>query len=422
MGAMQAGPMGSGETRGRATGSVAAVTSHLQRPPLLHYSHHSLGLGHLVRSLAIAGELADRFRVVLCSGGPVPAGVEIPPGVELVELPPIGVGPDGKLASLDGSAPLDQAWERRRERLLSLEAQLEPVAIVVELFPFGRAKFARELVPLLDAARSRDDGTVVVSSVRDLLVTDKRDQRAHDDLAAARLDRHFDAVVVHADERFVRLEDTFRPAAWPGTPVLYSGFVARSAERPPRRLRRPPEVLVSVGGGATGAPLLRAAAAAHRHELGLRGFRTRLVTGPFLAERDGATLRELAADSPGLTVERLIPDLCAAMAGAAVSVSQCGYNTTLDVLRSGAPAVVVPYAEGRENEQPERARRLARLGALRTLQWADLTPARLATAVLEAAETESPEIALDLTGAATTAAIVAALVDAATPSTRRSAS
>lgn len=390
-----------------------------QRPAVLHYSHHSVGLGHLVRSLAVAGGLAERFSVVLCSGGPVVGGVRVPRGVELIQLPPIGTGPDGQLVSLDPALTLEETWDRRREVLLSLYAALGPVAVVVELFPFGRRKFARELVPVLECARRDPRPVKVISSVRDLLVTDKRDQRAHDDLAGGRLSRYFDAVIVHADERFARLEETFRPSHRPSTPVLYSGFVCRSVEYPHRVLRAPAEVLVSVGGGACGARLLRAAADAHRLRLAPWGFRTRLVTGPFFAAEETSKLEAQAAGCSGLTVERFIPDLCEAMAGAAVSVSQCGYNTTLDVLRSGVPAVVVPYDEERENEQSERARRLARLGALKVLPAARLTPERLAEAVLEVVDVEPPSLKLDLAGASNTAALVSELVGAATKTAER---
>lgn len=118
-------------------------------------------------------------------------------------------------------------WERRRARLLSLYEQLRPVAIVVELFPFGRAKFARELVPLLDTARRDRRAVRSIASVRDLLVTDKRDQQEHDDLVADRLRRYFDAVsdgVVHgcrrggiAGDRRARNRRAQRRAVRPGS-------------------------------------------------------------------------------------------------------------------------------------------------------------------------------------------------------------
>ena len=60
-------------------------------------------------------------------------------------------------------------------------------------------------------------------------------------------------------------------------------------------------------------------------------------------------------------------DLSAEMAASRLSISQCGYNTALDIVRAGVPALVVPFADGGETEQTDRARRLEALGALRVL-------------------------------------------------------
>ena len=53
-------------------------------------------------------------------------------------------------------------------------------------------------------------------------------------------------------------------------------------------------------------------------------------------------------------------------------MSQAGYNTTLEVMRAGAPALVVPYSTAEEDEQARRARRLERMGALRVLRADEL--------------------------------------------------
>ena len=382
------------------------------RPTILHYCQHSVGLGHLVRSLSVAGALARDFRVVLVSGGTVPAGIEAPAGVELVALPVVGSsdGAGTGLVSLEPGMDLEKAWERRREILLGLLVELRPAAIVIELFPLGRRKFAAELLPLLEAARRQACRPAVVCSVRDILVANGPEQQRRDDQAARRLNRYFDLMVVHADPRLVRLEDTFRPSIAVAPPVRYSGFVVPPGARPCGPRRQPPEILVSAGGGMVGGPLLRTAAQAQRLHLGTLGLTTRLVTGPFLPAEDAAALHAEAAGCAGLSVERLVPDLCAAMVGASVSVSQCGYNTALDVLRAGVPALVVPYDEGRETEQTERARRLAALGALRVLPARELSAARLAHEVGELLGTAPAAVALDLSGAETTAAMVSSLV------------
>jgi predicted glycosyltransferase len=349
--------------------------------------------------------MAQRFRVVLCSGGRVPPGLVIPAGVGVVALAPVGSTSGGHLASLDPAVTLDQAWERRAEQLRRASEEADPDVIVVELFPFGRRKFAGELIPLLERAKRSNRRPVVVCSVRDILVDGHPEKQRHDDEAAARLDAHFDAVIVHGDPRFARLEETFRPSLPPRVPFLYSGFVAPAARPRPAR-RRANQVIVSAGGGQVGGSLLFAAVAAHREALGPAGLTTRIVTGPFLPPSAVAALEDGARGVGGLSVERFVPDLASAMAESAVSVSQCGYNTTIDVLRSGVPALVVPHDDSRETEQTERARRLESRGLARVVGAAELTPERLAAGVFELANSIPSPTHLDLEGADRTAELV----------------
>ncbi|MEE9209029.1 MAG: glycosyltransferase, partial [Kiloniellales bacterium] len=103
------------------------------------------------------------------------------------------------------------------------------------------------------------------------------------------------------------------------------------------------------------------------------------------------------------------PDFRSLLARARLSISQAGYNTVLEVLAAGVPAVVVPFAAGSESEQSLRARRLAERGALTLVEEAALTPANLATAMAAAlarGRVESGAAGLDLRGAQTTVDIL----------------
>ena len=396
----------------------------MSRPTVLFYCQHSLGLGHLVRSFALAGALAERFRVVLLNGGRLPRGLPVPPGVEVESLPPLGMDLDGTLVSRDGRRSAERALELRRERMHALYAQLRPDVVFVELFPFGRKKFATELVPLLEAAR--EAGALTVCSLRDILVGTRRDQAKFDERASVTANRLFDAILVHSDPQFARLEESFRPATPLCVPVHYTGFVVPGEKEralaptpvPPRR----PRVVASAGGGAYGGGLLRTAAEAHRLELADAGIDMRIVAGPFLSDAEWHALRDAAREQPGLEVRRSVPDLTAELRTAAASVSQCGYNTTLDLLRTGVPALVVPFADGNEDEQTRRAERLERLGAVRVLPADRADAAALADAIKGLLAFRPAPVALDLDGARNTALTVANLLvraDAPTPDPAR---
>jgi predicted glycosyltransferase len=375
------------------------------RPRLLLHCQHSLGLGHLVRSLALASGLAERFDVTLLNGGRLPDGTTVPDGVELVDLPSLGHDAEHRLVSHEPGRTVEEVAAERTQLVVSAFGRLRPDAVVVELYPFGRRKFEFELVPLLDAAVASPRRPVVVSSVRDILVG-RDDGGRHDDRAAVRAHRYLDAVLVHSDPVFARFEESFRPTAPLRVPVLHTGFVVAPSARPSEpRSRR---VIVSVGGGMVGEALLTMAALAAPTVLARTGLTTTLVLGPFLPAEARQRVRA-AAPCAAEVVER-VDDLRGEIARSTVSVSQAGYNTTMDVLQAGRPAVVVPFAAEGEDEQTRRAERIAALGLWRVVPETDLTPDRLADAVVAAVDATPPAARLDLGGRERSAAIVADLV------------
>jgi predicted glycosyltransferase len=99
------------------------------------------------------------------------------------------------------------------------------------------------------------------------------------------------------------------------------------------------------------------------------------------------------------------------MAEARLSISQAGYNTVMDILATGARALVLPFAEGAESEQTLRARLLAERGLLALLE-PPFEPARLGGAI-DAALLRPPPPAngIDLGGAAATARVIQGLMD-----------
>ncbi len=375
---------------------------------LLFYCQHSVGMGHLVRSLALVEALSASFDVVLLSGGAVPREITVPAGVRLVSLPPLGHDDGYALVSRDPRWTVEEAAQARAARILDELRTVQPAVVILELYPFGRRKFAFELVPLLEASRTLPRRPLVLSSVRDILVSSRRDQARHDEQASVVANRWFDGVLVHADPRFARLEDSFAPRTALTVPVHYTGFVGR---RPTSgaAMEKDHRVFVSAGGGLVGGALFATAVEAAPIVLSELGLKTTIVAGPFLPAHERDHLEKAVTGTPGCRLVRFVPDLAREMAASTVSVSQCGYNTALDILSSGTSAVVVPYAAGREDEQLRRARRLEALGAITVLEADSLTAPALVEAVRRAGRTRAGRTGLRLDGARRTAELVASM-------------
>jgi predicted glycosyltransferase len=371
---------------------------------------HLLGIGHLMRARLIAGALADAgFDTHLVTGGR-PTGGRLPHGVRTIQLPPIHAS-DGTFKPLrdaDGQ-PVDDAYRRRRRDLL-LEAyeSAAPDVVIFETFPFGRRALHFEIVPLLERIASTRRRPLVIASVRDILQKRDNVEREREMLLSAR--RWFDAVLVHGDRRFSRLDETFPLASELGIPVHYTGFVVANAESPSiPDARGRNEVVVSAGGGTVGVNLLTTALAAQKRSR-FGHLRWRTLAGPNIPNDVFERLRDAAG--PGTIVERAREDFAALLGQALISVSQAGYNTVLDVVRSGARPVVVPFAEEGETEQRMRANRLRELELAVVVDDGADSPVALADAIDTAGSREKwGRWDFDCDGAARSAALVASMIE-----------
>jgi predicted glycosyltransferase len=390
------------------------------RPSLLLYCQHSLGMGHLMRSIALTRSLTAHFRVTFVSGGRIPRNVRLDRDVRIVALPAVGLDASGTLVSQNRRLSLERALDERRRILLETFRAIAPDVVLIELFPFGRRKFRRELEPMLEDARGESDGrrAIVCCSVRDILVG-REAQREHDERAAALLERYFDAVLVHSDPAFARLEESLSAGVPLPVPLYYTGFVHdRRPIRPAREGRG--RLVVSAGGGMVGEELFRTVLEAHARPEAAACPPLTIVGGPFLPERVWAALESTVNRRPRVTLRRAVRSLPALLAGAAGSISQCGYNTAMDLIATGVPALVIPFSTDREDEQIRRARRLEALGVLRLLAPEDATPRRVAREMAALRDFHPRPACLDLDGAERSTRLLVSLCESGLPVDRPS--
>lgn len=352
------------------------------------YEQHLLGIGHLKRSATLADAMTRAgLEVTFVSGGFEVPGIAIN-AAHTVQLPPAGAADLSFKALVDAQGrPVDARWkEDRCALLLEVWRSADPHALLIELFPFGRRQMRFELVPLLEAARSAAHRPVVVCSVRDVLGGGQKAPARQDQMLEL-FERYFDHVLVHGDPAVIPFDATFRHAARLGDKLHYTGYVVDQAR--PEHGGQPAsqgEVLVSVGGGAVGLPLLEAALLA-RPLCALAARPWRVLAGVQVADADLAWLAALAGahGGNGVVVERNRPDFAQLLAGCHLSISQGGYNTVMETLAAGVRAVVVPFAGGAETEQTLRTRLLAQRGLLDMVEESALSPQSLAAAINRAA-------------------------------------
>lgn len=399
------------------------------KPRVLIYCQHILGMGHLIRSMAIARALKN-CTVVFVNGGESLSGVEVPSWVTVVNLPPITSDSEfqGLNIHSDGST-LEQVQLARKKMLFEVFGHFRPDVMVIELFPFGRKRFAFELLPLLAHIRLSGRSTKVVCSLRDILVT-KSDQVRHEDWVVSLMNRYFDLLLIHSDPTFQSLDETFSRCQDLHCAIQYTGFVAQDQVLPSDTpvtaadgaSERLPLVLASVGGGRVGFELLDGAIRASSLLAPTRPHRLLVFTGPYMPTPQYEQLQSLSAQVPHIEVQRFTHSFQSLMQQAALSISMAGYNTCMNLLNTGIPALVLPFTGHKNDEQTIRAKKLAREGVLTLLDPEDLVSDRLAAkmdAILRSTHTP-PQHSINTDGASNTAIAIERLArNASSPSSVR---
>ena len=382
-------------------------------PRVMIWVQHLLGIGHRRRAAAIARALAGRGAdVVFVTGGAGAPEVD-PERVRVVALPAARAA-DASCRGLvdEHGREVDDAWRAaRRDRLLAAFAAHAPHVLVTETYPFGRRLLRFELEPLVEHARAAR--CRLACSIRDVLQPPSKPSRAR--AAADRVLACYDAVLVHGDPAFVRLEASFPETERIRERIRYTGYVAAGPGP-----AAPPgvgegEIVVSAGGGVVAHRLVETALESARCDPGLAW---RLLIGPNAGAGALAAWRRSAPENA--IVEPNRADFGSILSRARLSVSQAGYNTVTDLLATGTHAVLVPFSAEGEREQSIRAGVLAEAGVARVIDEDRLSSETLLDSVRQSdAWAVSPRPKVRLDGAAESAQAVLEIACGVPGSSRR---
>jgi predicted glycosyltransferase len=375
---------------------------------IIFYCQYVWGMGHLVRSLEFARALSGH-NVTLIAGGQK-VEVDLPDHVQLVRLPVLTM--DEKFTRLipgDSGQSIEQIQQERKNTLYSLLEKEQPDLFIVELYPFGRSIFGYELEPLLADMRAGQFGHVkAVCSLRDILV-EKKDPPAYEERVLGKLNRYFDALLVHSDAGLQRLDETFTRVGDINIPLVYTGFITQHAtpgagSRMRRELDISPDqklIVASAGGGRSGYRLLTSvidACELLRERLPLR---LEVFSGPFM---DSEEYKKLSVRSaPGFRIRRYTKRFLDYLSAADLSISLAGYNTCMNLLVTKVPALVFPY--WRQQEQPMRADKIKKYLPMKVLNEAEMQPASLSRHIAQMLQQNRivDGVPIDLDGAANAA-------------------
>jgi predicted glycosyltransferase len=363
---------------------------------VLFYCQHLLGVGHLSRSLALCQAfLQADMEVFFLQGGPDIGKTLEHSRFHKIQLAPLLMAEaTNELYDPDHKLSIEEIFKLRAKQVQSLCESTNFDLVITELFPFGRNKFKSEVLTLLNLCKIKNSKCLSASSVRDILVektnSTKRNQETIDFVQ-----KYYDLVLVHSDEKVIRFAETFPLANQIENQIIYTGFVSESGRK--ASLPRTNKILVSFGGGVVGDELAIAVA---NIAPALADFKFRFICGPYTPERVTSHLQKLS--SANIQIESFLKDFEKQLAQSALSISLAGYNTVMNILATQTPSLVLPYDAN--HEQRLRAERLQALDQMKVLSQNDLEPQNLKKIILQWAHKKIPDYNINIDGAQTAAA------------------
>jgi len=346
---------------------------------ILFYSHDTMGLGHIQRNFKIAVALKMSYpdlRIYLLTGSILTNHFRPIPNLDFIKLPPVRKVGKEEYESFYPENPFETVLEQRKSIILNSIKELRPDFFWVDHAPAG---MKGELLPSLRWITENNSSTTAVLGLRDIVdhpdnvVQLWKEQRIFEIMRSA-----YRKIFIYGDSR------VFNPFKEYGFPAdirektTFAGYITgidhnRTSQDPGIIYSGPGRVFVTIGGGEWAGELiigsLFAAARGNKNRL---PFDVTVVAGPFFPEELWRLYSDMAGELP-LKLLRFVPDIRPYISASDLVVSTAGYNTVTDVLSWGKRALFIPRIKFRK-EQFLRAKRLAELGLVKTVDPKDVTP------------------------------------------------
>lgn len=381
------------------------ATEQRRAKRIVVYCQHLSGAGHFVRCREIVRVGARSHHMWFMVGGPPVPGPNLDESIQLVALPAIHRTSSG-VVPLDPRRSLDETFAQRRDMIERLVREVCPDVLIIEHFPFSKWLLRDELAAAIGVAREANPDVRVVCSVRDYPAGHEAKVGSNQfrNEVVPTLNQRFDQLLVHADPNVVTLETQFTWLPEIRIPIHYTGYVAerlaeQTVDASDRTDQSAPAIVVSSGGLRDGFRLAKLCVAAWKdlQRRGLLGGRImEIFAGLFAEDTEYASLEESIRGGP-FRLSRFSDDFLNVLSTADLSISQGGYNTTMNVLETRARAIIAPNP--RTYDQVPRARRLAQWQIVDCIDPSTGSPARLSELIHEKLSRPKPEHQIALDGA-----------------------
>jgi predicted glycosyltransferase len=345
------------------------------------YSQDGFGLGHMRRTTSIANQIVKvrpDAAILTMADSKLGQFFESSQNHDYVKLPSILKAGPGDWRAVSLPLAFDAVSAMRRELIRGAVLSYRPQVLLVDHMPHGAMG---ELIPTLEALRATGADTRIVLGLRDILDAPEVVRRRWDvEGAYDAIERYYDAVLVYGKREVFDLADAYGFSDSVRDRIHYTGFVC--TPQTPRYTARARAKYISsadsetklivamAGGGADAYPMMRALLTALPAIAARQKVFLAMITGPFMPADQRRDLESRARGLPA-RVSMSVNDTLSYIEAADLTIAMAGYNTTMEILRSGKRAILIPR-RGPSAEQRMRARLFAEHGWVEMIDPDDL--------------------------------------------------
>ena len=386
----------------------------------MFYSPDSYGLGHVRRTIRLAGELLSRLDSssgLVLTGAPRSHYFSYPDRCDYVKLPSVTKADNGDYVSREIDLSLKRTIGLRGRLIREAANGFAPDAVLVDHAPLG---LCGEMLGTLERVARRRPPALRVLGLRDVIDEPRAVRAAWERQQVFNtLRTAYDLILIYGERGVFDAPRHYGFPADVARKVHFVGYVG--APTPNRdvaaelRQRYAPRtgrlVTVTVGGGGDGNLVLRRFVEGFERLGPHPPFEAILITGPLMSPGKRRRFQDRAQERPGLSLVEHADQLPELFEASDFVVSMAGYNSVCELAAAGARALLVPRVFPRR-EQLLRSTLLAERGVVNYATLDKLTPTSLIDEVCRGLSRKRPQRGwgLDLGGATNAARRIRALL------------
>lgn len=370
-------------------------SANSQQPRMMMYSQDGLGLGHMRRTTSIANQIVrarSDAAILTMADSRLGQFFESSANHDYLKLPSIVKAGPGDWRAVSLPLSFEAVSGMRRELIRSAVVSYQPHVLLVDHMPHGAMG---ELLPTLEALRATGANTKIVLGLRDILDSPEIVRRRWEvEGAYEAIERYYDCVLAYGKREVFDLAEQYGFSASVRDRIHYTGYVCTpQTARYTARVRakylssgdtQTKLIVAMAGGGADAYPMMRALVDALPAISARQKVYLAIVAGPFMPPEQR---RDLETRTRGLParVSMSVNDTLSYIEAADLTIAMAGYNTTMEILRSGKRAIQIPR-RGPSAEQRMRTRLFAERGWVEMIDPDDLNTETLVSTVCGALE------------------------------------